>query len=162
MKPVAHLLRRFATGRRGVAGVEAALAIGLLLLPLSLGMMDLGTEIAATARLDRALQAATFYAWAYPGAFTTAALQNAAKTGYGPASPPVTVNASTACSCVTALYSATGAVACNGACPAGQQVAGYTTITASISLPLPASLPAWPRPCRFPSRAPSAPDDARA
>lgn len=142
MNAVPYLLRAFVKGRRGVAGIEAALAIGLVLLPLSLGLMDLGTELAAVARLDRALQSAVFYAWAYPGAFTTAGLQNAASAGYGSASPPVTVQTSTACSCVTNTYSPTASVACTGAtCPTGQQVAGYTTITASISLPLPASLP---------------------
>jgi Flp pilus assembly pilin Flp len=141
--PIAALrraLRRLRRDRRGVAAIEAALAIGFLLIPLCLGMIDIATELNEAARLDRALQSATFYVWANPGSFTTAGVQSAAQVGYGAAAPPLAVATSTACSCVSSGYAPSGsAILCLGLCPLGQKMATYLTIslTSTLALPVP-------------------------
>ena len=127
-------------GRGGFAATEAALAIGLVLIPLSLAVMAYGAVLAADVRLDRALQAAVFYVWNNPTGFTSTGIQNAATAGYGTASPTLTVTSSTACSCVSNGYNPVSTVSCTGTCPSGQQVADYLTITASASFTLPVTL----------------------
>ncbi len=127
--------------RRGSASVEAALSIALVLLPLTFGMIDFGEAITQASRLDRAYDAALYYVWANPGSITTANLQAAAQAAYGSATPPLTVNAGTACWCVTAGYTKAGAVASTATCPSGQSIASYVTIATSIRFPLPAAFP---------------------
>jgi Flp pilus assembly protein TadG len=134
-------LAAFRRDRRGVAALETAFAFGFVLLPLCLGMSDLATEIRATMRLDSALQSAVFYVWANQGTFTAAGIQSAAQAGYGAEAPTLTVTSSTACSCVTFYYLPASGIACTGTCPLLQTRAAYTTVTASISLTLPAPLP---------------------
>jgi Flp pilus assembly protein TadG len=127
--------------RGGVAATEAALAAGLVLIPLTLGVIDYGALIAAEARLDRALQAATFYVWNNPTGFTAAGISSAATAGFGTASPTLTVGSATACVCVSSGYVKGAAVSCTGSCPTGQQVGAYLTITASATFTLPVSVP---------------------
>ena len=127
--------------RRGSASVEAALSIALVLMPLTLGMIDFGEAIDQTSRLDRAYDAALYYAWANPGNVNTANLQSAAKAAYGSASPTLTVNASAACWCVTGGYTKAAAVACTATCPSGQSLASYLTISTAVQFTLPADFP---------------------
>jgi Flp pilus assembly protein TadG len=136
------LLRRLRRDRQGVASIEAAFAIGFLLIPLSLGMIDIASELNEAARLDRALQSATFYAYANPGVFTTLGAQSAAQAAYGGSSPTLAVSASTSCICVSSGYIPTGtALACLGLCPLGQKMATYLTISLTSTLPLPVAVP---------------------
>jgi hypothetical protein len=128
--------------RRGAAAIEAALVIGLVLVPLCLGVAAYGLVLVDTARLDRALQAGLFYVWSNPTGFTTPGLQTAAAAGYdgtsyATASPALTVGAATACKCVSSGYSPVSAVSCTGSCPSGQTVATYVTVAASATFTLP-------------------------
>jgi Flp pilus assembly protein TadG len=127
--------------RRGIAAAEAALAVGLVLIPLTLGVIDYGLLVADEARLDRAMQAATFYVWNNLTSFTASGIQSAATAGFGSASPTLTVSSSTACVCVSSGYVKGAAVSCTGTCPTGQQVGAYLTITTSARFTLPVSVP---------------------
>lgn len=140
-------MRRFQhLGRRGSASVEAALAVSLLLVPLALGMADIGAILSTSTRLDRALQSAIFHVWANPTSYTGTSISQAASASYGTAAPTLSVTSSTSCSCVSSSYSPVATVACTGACPTGQTRATYLTIGASTSFTLPAPLPGLPSP----------------
>jgi Flp pilus assembly protein TadG len=140
-------LARVIRDRRGVAATEAALAAALILVPLALGVMDIGSAIADQARLDRALQAAAFYVWSNPTGYTGAGIATAASAGYGTAAPTLTVTPSStvtpapACYCISSGYVKASSVACTGSCSSGQTVGAYLTITASATFTLPVTLP---------------------
>jgi hypothetical protein len=140
MKLSFHLLRS-PGARRGSASVEAALAVSLVLVPLSLGMADMGATLATSTRLDRALQSAVFHVWANPTSYTAASIAQAANASYGSAGPTLNLTSSTACSCVASSYNPMSSVACTGSCPTGQTRATYLTIGASTSYALPAPIP---------------------
>src|SRR6185437_2916861 len=72
--------------RRGSVAVEAALALGLVLVPLLLALSDLGLALSVQMRLERANQAALFYAWGTSGA-SVASIKSAASAGYGVSDP---------------------------------------------------------------------------
>jgi hypothetical protein len=118
------------------------MALGLILIPLVLGVVDLGLGIIVHMRLDRAAQAALFYAWATPGP-STSAVQTAAQSGYGATNPTLTATATIACYCIapTGTRQNGTAESCSGTCTAGQQLADWVTINASASLTLPFPLP---------------------
>jgi Flp pilus assembly protein TadG len=137
IRPTATRLLR---DRRGVAATEAGLAIGFILIPLTLGVMAWGAVLAAEARLDRALQAAAFYVWNNPTGFTSGGISTAANAGFGAASPTLTVTSSTACKCVSSGYNPVSTVSCAGTCTSGQTVATYETITVSASFTLPVTV----------------------
>lgn len=128
--------------RRGSVAVEAALAMGLVLVPLLLALADLGIALSAQMRLERANQAALFYAWGNSGA-SVSSIQTAASAGYGARDPSFTATASEACYCIspTGTRSSGTAVACSGSCSAGEQVATWLTVQSSTSVALPAPLP---------------------
>ncbi len=155
MKPRTSLSRRLRQ-RRGVAAVEAALAIALVLIPLCLGAIGLGMALVTVNRLDRALQAAIFYAWANPGSAADwgeadsanlAATRAAAETAYGAAMPGATIDTAVAFYCVSGGYTQVPpAIAYNAACQAGQSIATYLTVIARASVvppgvPLAAAIP---------------------
>ncbi len=132
-----------------MAAIEAALATSLLLVPLSIGVIDLSLAINDAARLDRALQAAAFAVWNSPSSFTanplgTAAantISTAAINGFGNTiTPAPTVSSSTACYCVTNGYSKGSSVSCSGSCSSGT-VGVYVTITVSYNFTLPIAVP---------------------
>ncbi|MBV8915291.1 MAG: hypothetical protein JOZ05_19910 [Acetobacteraceae bacterium] len=133
--------RIWCLGRRGSASVEAALAVSLVLIPLALGMADVGATLATSSRLDRAIQSAIFHVWANPSSYTAASISQAASASYGTAAPTLTVTSSTACSCVALSYNPVASVACTDTCPTGQTRATYLTIGASASYTLPAPIP---------------------
>ncbi|HTW71077.1 MAG TPA: hypothetical protein VME47_14400 [Acetobacteraceae bacterium] len=136
--------KRARAGRRGVVSIEAALAIALVLLPACLGVIGLGMALTAANRLDRAVQAAVFYAWANQGTATgwgsvgstsLAGAQNAAVASYGTAAPTATITTSVAFYCVTGGYAQVPpAVTDTTACPAGESLAAYLTVAASASV----------------------------
>lgn len=131
-------------GRDGVASIEAALGIALVLIPLCLGVIGLGMALVTADQLDRALQAAAFYAWANPGtasgwgstgSASLAAARSAALIAYGTAGPTPTVTASAAFYCVTAGYAQVQpAVSYTTTCPSGDSLAIYLTVAASASV----------------------------
>jgi Flp pilus assembly protein TadG len=139
---------RFRRDRRGVAATEAAYATAVILVPLALGVIDIGVVVADMARLDRALQAAAFAVWSSPSNFiasplpsaATSAISTAANAGFGSAAPTPTVSASTACYCVTSGYSKGSSVSCSGSCTSGT-VGAYVTITVSATFTLPIAVP---------------------
>jgi Flp pilus assembly protein TadG len=128
--------------RCGSVSVEAALALGLILIPLVLGVVDLGLGIIVHMRLDRAAQAALFYAWGTPGP-STSAVQSAAQSGYGATSPTLTATASIACYCITptATRQSGTAASCTATCTSGQVLADWVTINVRASFGLPFPLP---------------------
>jgi Flp pilus assembly protein TadG len=137
--------------RSGVASIEAALGIALVLLPLCLGVIGLGMALVTANRLDCALQAAVFYAWANPGTPTgwgsvgsasVTAARNAAVAAYGSSAPSATITVSVAFDCVSSGYLKTQPPT-GYTCPAGQSVATYLTVTASTSV-APPGMPVAP------------------
>ena len=130
--------------RRGSVAVEAALALGLVLVPLLLALADLGLALSVQMRLERANQAALFYAWGNSGA-SVAAIKSAASAGYGVSDPSFAATASEACYCITqtGTRSSGTAVACTGSCASGQQVATWLTVQSSTSVALPVPLPGY-------------------
>jgi Flp pilus assembly protein TadG len=140
-------LRRLIRNRDGVAATEAALATAIILVPLALGVMDISSAIADQARLDRALQAATFYVWNNPTGYTGSGIATAASAGYGTAGPTLTVTpsatvaAAPVCYCLTSGYiKGTSSVSCASTCSSGPPGA-YLTITVSATFTLPVTLP---------------------
>ena len=139
--------RRAARGNRGIASIEAALAISLVLVPVCLGVIELGVALAAVERLDSAVQAAAFYAWANQGtpsgwgslgSASLAGAQSAAAAAYGTSGPAATITASVAFYCVANGYSQVQpAVTDATACPAGESLAVYLTTAASTSVSVP-------------------------
>jgi len=131
-------------GRRGVATVEAALAFSLVLIPLCLSVIGIGMALATANRLDRAIQAGLFHAWANPGTpsawggpGSTLASQARAQavTAYGPAAPAASISATPTFNCVTAGYiKVPPPVAYNAACAVGDTLATYLTLTATASI----------------------------
>ncbi len=136
-----HRRRCLARDRGGVAAVEAALALGLVLIPLCLALVDYGMALADAMRLDRALQAAAFYVWSNPSGFTAAGITSAGTAGFGTATPAVSVTSSSACFCVSSGYSKGASVSCTGSCSGGGAVGSYVTITASHTFTLPVRVP---------------------
>ena len=144
---------RRAAGQRGFASVEAALAIALVLLPVCLGVIGLGMALTAADRLDRAVQAAAYYAWANQGtaagwgsvgSASLTGAQNAAVAAYGTAAPAATITASVAFYCVTGGYTRVPpAVTDTTACPAGEALATYLTVVASTTV-TPPGMPTAP------------------
>jgi TadE-like protein len=129
-------------GRCGSVSVEAALALGLILVPLLLGVVDLGDSMIVHMRMDRAVQAALFYAWGTSGP-STSAIQSAAESGYGASSPALTATAGFACYCIapTGTRASGTAESCSGTCANGQTLGSWVTVNASASLTLPLPLP---------------------
>jgi Flp pilus assembly protein TadG len=133
-------IRRLLRDRAGIAAVEAALATGIILIPLTLGVIAYGAVLANEARLDRALQSATYYVWNNMSGFTTAGITTAANAGFGSAAPTPTVTTSTTCKCVSSGYNPVSTVACTGTCSSGQTLASYLTITITASFTLPVTV----------------------
>jgi len=131
-------------GQCGSVSVEAALALGVILVPLLLGVVDLGDGIIVRMRLDRAVQAALFYAWGTPGP-SNSAVQSAAQSGYGASSPALAATAGIACYCIAPTGTRQGGTveSCSGTCTAGETLGTWVTIDASTSLSLPFPLPGW-------------------
>lgn len=135
---------RAARGNRGVASIEAAFGISLVLIPVCLGVIGLGLALTTAERLDSAVQAATFYAWANQGtpsgwgsagSASLAGAQSAAVAAYGTGGPGATITTSVAFYCVASGYSRVApAVTDTTACPAGELLAVYLTISASASV----------------------------
>jgi Flp pilus assembly protein TadG len=142
MKPRRSLRAWNARHRGGVASVEAALGISLVFIPLLLGIIGLGMALVTANRLDDALQAAVFYAWANPGtasawgsagSTSVTGAQAAAAAAYGAGTPAATITVSVAFNCVSSGYLPTQP-ASNYTCPTGQSVATYITTTAHASV----------------------------
>jgi len=137
-------VRRGLAARRGVVSVEAALGIALVLIPVCLGVIGLGKALIAAGQMDRAVQAAVFYAWANQGtpagwgsagSTSLAAARNAAIAAYGAAAPAATITTSVAFYCVSRGYAQVPpAVTDTTACPAGESLATYLTVAASASV----------------------------
>lgn len=127
--------------RRGVASVETAIVVSVMLIPLCLGALDKAAAEAVAARLDRSLQNALFYIWANPTSFTNSGVQSAVSAAYGSAAPSVTATATQSCSCVSNGYNPVSPVSCAATCPSGQTIASYATIVASTTYAVPATLP---------------------
>lgn len=130
--------------RRGSVAVEAALALGIVLVPLLLALSDLGLGLSVQMRLEWANQAALFYAWGNSGA-SIASIQSAASAGYGVSDSSFSATASEACYCITPTGTRLSgtAVACTGSCASGEQVATWLTVQSSTSVALPVPLPGY-------------------
>jgi Flp pilus assembly protein TadG len=139
--PARLLPARLLRDRAGVAAIEATITIGLILAPLSLGVIDYATALTDMVRLDQALQSAVYYVWNNQTGYTNAGITAAADAGFGAAAPTPTVTTTTACSCVSSGYSKVSSVSCAGSCPTNQTVATYLTITVSASFTLPVTVP---------------------
>jgi len=132
--------RRLLRDRNGVAAVEAAIVISLVLAPLCMGVAAYAMVIADTVKLDRALQAAMFYVWNNPTGFTTSGVQTAAAAGYDNTSfpntsPTLTVTTTSVCYCVSTSDVKGSSVSCTGTCTSGT-VGTYVTVTASATFTL--------------------------
>ena len=101
--------------RRGVVAIEAAIALALVVVPTVLTLFDLGGVLETRLRVDRALQAGMFAAWAISGA-TAGQITQAAAAGAGNTSAGT-------------------------ACPSGQVLGEWVTIATSAAVSLPFPLP---------------------
>ena len=130
--------------RRAVVSIEAALALGLVVLPMLLGLFDLGTALTVRLRVDRALQAGLFGAWGVAGA-SAAQISQAAVAGAGSGSPAVSASTDLACYCLppTGTLQDASPAACGdaGSCPSGQVLGEWVTVTASAPVSLAFPLP---------------------
>ncbi len=130
--------------RRGVVAIEAAIALALLVVPTVLTLFDLGGLLETRLRVDRALQAGMFAAWAISGA-STSQITGAAVAGAGNAngSPTVSATASFSYLCLapTGTYASGSAAAAGTACPSGQVLGEWAAITTSAAVTLAFPLP---------------------
>ncbi|MDE2005487.1 MAG: pilus assembly protein [Rhodospirillales bacterium] len=131
--------------RRGAVAVEAAIVLALVLVPVAFGLLDLGEVLTARLRVDRALQAGLFAAWAISGP-SAAQITQAATAGAGGGAHPVAASASFACYCLapTATLATASAAVCSGSCGSGQVLGEWVSLTASASVSLPFPLPGVP------------------
>ncbi len=123
---LATLLRRFGDfwrDRRGVAAVEMALTVSLVLLPLCACLIVAGQALETQYRLTRAMHAGFMYAWRYPtdpNLLTNT--QAAVQAAYGPTTL-ATNAASPVCFCIPpngTLTQATSSFQCSQTtCPSG-------------------------------------------
>lgn len=139
-------MKRVCASRSGSVSVETALVVSLILAPLCMGGIDIGMIMKTQARLDRALEAATLYAWNIGSSVTATNIESAAQTGYGTGSPSLTTSATIACYCVTPAATSPTAVSCSGSCSSSNVLATYVTVTATTSLPLPVPTPIFTSP----------------
>ncbi len=142
-----HTLRRIGRERRGAVALEAALIGSLLLVPLAVGAVDLGSIFTTQARLDAALEAAALYAWGNPGNATPANITQIAKSAYGNAAPTLLATTpQNVCYCITVGggQQTRTAVSCTGSCASGAQLGIYLSVSFSTNLSLPAPVPGLP------------------
>lgn len=142
LRATAAALRR---DRRGVVAIEAAIVLALVLLPVTLGLFDLGAALTTRLRVDRALQAGLFAAWAMTGP-SAAALTQAASAGAGSGANPVSARASFAWFCLSPTGTMASGTAASGTatCPDGQVLGEWVRLTASATVALPFPLPGMP------------------
>jgi len=135
-------MRVLSSDNRAAVSVEAALALGLVMVPLLVALVDFGFALTVRMHLDRAVQAGLFYAWGTTGA-SVSAIQSASVAGYGAHSPTATAAATEACYCINpAGTRAGGTVAsCTATCGSGLQLATWLTVQATATVALPAPLP---------------------
>ncbi|MDE2580749.1 MAG: pilus assembly protein [Rhodospirillales bacterium] len=135
-------VRRRGLDRRGAASIEAALALALVVLPMLLGLFDLGTALTLRLRVDRALQAGMFAAWALSGP-SAAQIVPAAVAGGGSFGPAISAQVGFSCDCLPATGTLAQAtpVACTDACPSDQVAGEWMSLTTRGSASLPFPLP---------------------
>jgi Flp pilus assembly protein TadG len=130
--------------RRGVVAIEAAIALALVVVPTVLTLFDLGGVLETRLRVDRALQAGMFAAWAISGAtagqITQAAAAGAGNTSAGP-SVSATASFSYLCLAPTGTYGSGSPASAGTACPSGQVLGEWVTIATSAAVSLPFPLP---------------------
>jgi len=133
---LANILGRAWHDRRGVVSMEAALVITSMLLPITLGSIQLGLIFHTQARLDTALQAGLQNMWA-TGKANDTAISKAATDNWGSNSPKLTIQpAATAYYC-NASDGTKGSVSSTSppTCASGQTAATYVTLAMSAVPP---------------------------
>ena len=142
-----HILHRLGRERHGAVALEAALIGSLLLVPLAVGAVDLGSIFATQARLDAALEAAALYAWGNPGNATPANITQIAQSAYGNGAPSlVATTPQNVCYCISVGggQQTRTSVSCTGNCATGQQLGTFLSVSFSTNLSLPAPVPGLP------------------
>ena len=136
-------LRRMLADRAGVVSLEAALLVGLVLVPLLGAAADFGLVLTAWAAVTRAEQAGLFYA--FSNGVSISGIQSAAQAAYGTLTAAPIVTASSACYCLSSAqpWSRDGAaaVACTSTCTAGDTLTEFLTVSVNAAVPLPLPLP---------------------
>ena len=135
--------RRALTDRGGIVSLEAALLVGLVLVPLLGAAADFGLVLAAWAAVTRAEQAALFYA--FSNGVSIGGIESAAQAAYGTLTAAPTVTAGSACYCLPSSqpWSRNGAAttSCTGTCAAGDTLTEFLTVSVSAAVTLPLPLP---------------------
>ncbi len=132
--------RRLGGCTKGVAAVETAIVVSLVLLPLLAGVADIGIMAQQRDKLDEALQDAITYVSA--GNTGSAGVTTAAQAAYGTS---IAVSTGTFCYCVatgTTTPTAPTTVNCSGSCASGDVLETFMKITVSTAATLPVPLPA--------------------
>jgi Flp pilus assembly protein TadG len=137
--------RRLIRDRAGIASLEAALLVGLVLAPLVGGAADFGIILVGWAAATRAEHAGLFYAFANGVSIT--GMQDAALAAYAATSPAPTITAGETCYCLpTSTPWSRGnasAVACGSACGSGDQLTAFITLSVNATVALPMPLPGF-------------------
>ena len=131
--------------------IEAALAFALFLVPLLLAMSDYAIVLQGQENLEQALRGVLFYAYQGPAsAADDAGLLTAAQDGFGPGGTSVALaTPQLGYYCITppggSILNGTPATA-STACPQGQQLATYLTVSVSTTVALPIAIPSLASP----------------
>lgn len=123
--PYTRSLARLFPDRSGVAAVEFALALPMLLLAL-VGTLDIGIAVYEKMELDNAVQAGARYVTV--NGWNASGIQNAVQSATGVAGVSSTPAPAESCGCPSGAVIA--AATCGTTCPNGGTAGTYVTISA--------------------------------
>jgi Flp pilus assembly protein TadG len=124
------MTRRFRLGRRGVASIEFAISVPVVLIMVG-WMYDLSNVLIARIQLSNAVQSAAYYAaLAGPSVTATTLTSIVQKSGTIAATASIT---GPACYCVTSSPTALTAATCGASCSGGSTAVNYVLITGNYT-----------------------------
>lgn len=134
------MLRHLGKACDGVVAVETALVAGFILVPLLLGLWDLGQVALGKAQLEEALQDTITYV-AAGNSGNASGITSAAQAAYGTS---ISVSTSTACYCVltnSSTPTAPTSAACGSTCSNSGDLEQFMNITVTKTVTIPVPVP---------------------
>ncbi len=132
--------RDFLKSEGGAVAVEAALVMGLLLVPLLFGFWDVAQIGLAQAEVQEGLQDAVSYV-AAGNSNNEAGITTAAQAAYGSS---ISISMSTVCYCVSMTSSSPTmptSISCTSSCAAGTDLEQFMILTVSKTISVPFTVP---------------------